>query len=76
MDRIEQYAIGLVHEGAEHAATDDMDEDGVFGNEADWRAACDMAGSMARALRDNAESFIAWYHTVGGLEVIGMGDRR
>jgi len=61
MTEIEKYAVGLVHEGAAHCAQDDLDEEGTFDSEADWRAACDLGRDMAQAIRVRQESFLAWY---------------
>lgn len=64
MTDIEAYAVNLVAAGAESVAEDDMDEDGEFGNEDDWRTAADLGVKMARAIKDNPEAFLAWYHSI------------
>lgn len=64
MNDIETYAVKLVAEGAESSAEDDLDEDGVFDDEDDWREAGDLGVKMARAIGDNAEAFLGWYRSV------------
>ena len=64
MTEIEKYAVGLVGEGAESVATDDMDEEGVFADEDDWRAARSLGVRMGRAIKNNAEAFLAWHRTL------------
>lgn len=64
MTEIEKYAIKLVAEGAESTAEDDMDEDGVFASEDEWRGAGDLGVKMARAINNNPEAFLAWYRTL------------
>jgi len=64
MTEIEKYAVGLVGEGAESVATDDMDEEGVFADEDDWRTARGLGVKMGRAIKDNPASFLAWYRTL------------
>ncbi|WP_433730776.1 hypothetical protein ACQP2Y_20985 [Actinoplanes sp. CA-051413] len=63
MNDIEKYAVNLVGEGAESVAEDDMDEDGVFADENDWRTASDLGVKMARAIKDNPDGFLAWYRS-------------
>lgn len=60
---IEEYAIDLVVTGAEHMAEDDMNEEDEIARE-DHRAACDMAGDMARTIRDNPDEFLGWYNAI------------
>jgi hypothetical protein len=62
--QIEQYAVNLVGTGAESVAEDDLDEDGEFANEDDWRTASSLGVKMARAIKDNPEAFLAWYRQV------------
>lgn len=64
MNEIEKYAIAGVAEGAEGVVEDDLDEEGVFDNEADWRSAVDLGVKMARAIKNNPEGFLAWYRSV------------
>lgn len=64
MTDIEAYAVNLVGAGAESLAEDDVDEDGEFENEDDWRAAADLGVKMARVIRDNPTAFLAWYHAI------------
>lgn len=64
MNDIEKYAINLVATGAESVAEDDIDEDGEFADEADWRTAADLGVKMARTIKKNPESFFVWYWTV------------
>lgn len=61
MDAIETYAVDLVGAGALSHAEDDIDEEGEFDNEEDWRAAAALAVKMALAIRINPEAFHAWY---------------
>lgn len=51
---IEQYAIGLVADGAESHAEDDLDEDGKL-SEGDHTAATDLALNLAKIIRDHPE---------------------
>jgi hypothetical protein len=64
MTDIEKYAVGLAGEGAESLATDDIDEEGQFENEDDWREARSLGVKMGCAIKDNPEAFLAWYRTV------------
>lgn len=64
MTEIEKYAVDLVGSGAESIAEDDMDEDGVFEDEADSQAAADLAVDMAQAIRGNPDSFLTWFRSV------------
>jgi hypothetical protein len=64
MNEIEKYAVNLVGEGAEGIAEDDIDEDGEFADEADWRTASDLGVKMARAIKNNPEAFLAWYISI------------
>jgi hypothetical protein len=61
MNKIEAYAVNLVHEGAAHTAQEDLDENGQFDNEQDWRAACKLASEMAQVIERNPEAFLRWY---------------
>lgn len=61
MNDIEKYAVKLVGEGAESVAEDDIDEEGEFDDEEDWRIAADLGVKMARAIQNNPGSFLAWY---------------
>jgi hypothetical protein len=69
MTEIEKYAVSLVGDGAESAAEDDIDEEGVFASEDDWRAASDLGVKMARAIKTDPESFLGWYLSTTGREV-------
>jgi hypothetical protein len=64
MNDIEKYAVELVGEGAEGVATDDLDEEGEFANEDDWRTARSLGVKMGRAIKDNPEAFLAWYRSL------------
>jgi hypothetical protein len=64
IDEIEKYAVGLAGEGAESLATDDIDEEGQFENEDDWRKARVLGVKMGRAIKDNPEGFLAWYRSL------------
>jgi hypothetical protein len=64
MEDIEKYAVDLAGEGAESVATDDLDEEGHFENEDDWRAARVLGVDMGRAIKDNPEAFLAWYRAL------------
>jgi uncharacterized protein (DUF2461 family) len=64
MTDIEKYAVNLVGEGAESVATDDLDEEGEFANEDDWRTARSLGVNMGRAIKDNPEAFLAWYRAL------------
>lgn len=61
MNKIEKYAVDLVASGAESLAEDDLDEDGVFADEADWRKAADLGVAMARVIKNSPRSFLTWY---------------
>lgn len=69
MNEIEKYAVELVHEGAAHCAQDDLNEGDEPLDENDWRIACDLGREMARAIKDNPESFLGWYLSTTGQEV-------
>jgi hypothetical protein len=64
MNDIEEYAVTLVGEGAESVATDDLDEEGEFANEDDWRTARSLGVKMGRAIKDNPGAFLAWYRAL------------
>jgi hypothetical protein len=51
---VEQYAIGLVCDGAESTAEDDLNEDGAIAD-GDHGAACDLAIRIAKAIRKHPE---------------------
>jgi hypothetical protein len=61
---VEEYAIDLVVEGAQHVAEDDTNESGEIADE-DHQAACDLALDMAKAIRDNPRSFAEWCEGMG-----------
>jgi hypothetical protein len=65
MTEIEKYAVDLVGTGALSHAEDDIDEEGEFADEDDWRAARTLALSMAQAIQANPTSFYCWYITTG-----------
>lgn len=69
MDKIEKYAIDLLHQGGESTAEDDLDEGEVFteDEETDWRTACELSIEMAHAIRDHPAYFLSWYR---GLEAV------
>lgn len=69
MDAIETYAVNLVACGAESYAEDDIDEEGEFTDEQDWRTAADLGVKMARAIKDNPDAFHGWYLSVTGQSV-------
>lgn len=60
MTEIEDYAIGCVADGGESTAEDDLNEDGAL-PETDWLTASSLGVRMARAIKDNRESFLAWF---------------
>lgn len=68
MNDIEAYAVNLVGEGAESIAGDDLDEEGQFDNEDDWREARSRGVKMGRAIKDNPEGFVAWYRSLPAKE--------
>lgn len=51
---VAQYAINLVCDGAESTAEDDLNEDGAIADE-QHGAACDLAASIAKAIRRNPQ---------------------
>lgn len=61
---VEEYAIDLVVEGADHVATDDTNESGEIGGK-DHQAACDLALDMAKAIKDNPQAFAEWCEGMG-----------
>lgn len=71
MTEIEKYAISMVGDGGESVAEDDLDEDGVFGaqRQVEHHDAMDLGVKMARAIKDNPEAFLAWYHTIAPVVV-------
>jgi hypothetical protein len=66
LDKIQQYAIQMLHQGGESHAEDDLDEGEVFteDEEVEWRGSCDLSIDMAHTIRDNPESFLRWYMEV------------
>lgn len=75
MDKIEAYAVNLVGSGAESLAEDDIDEDGEFEDEDDWRAAADLGVKMARAIKDHPDAFLEWHRVVTGEKRFGSLSR-
>ncbi len=63
MNDVEKYAVNLVGEGAEGIAEDDMDEDHVFADRNDSRAAATLAVEMAQAIQNNPQAFLMWYRS-------------
>lgn len=61
---VEEYAIELVVEGAQHVAEDDTNENGDIADGA-HSAACDLALDMAKAIKDNPRSFAEWCEAAG-----------
>lgn len=61
---VDDYALKLVHEGAESIAEDDMNESGELDNDDDLPAAIKLAIDMAHAIRDNPVGFRAWHRSV------------
>jgi hypothetical protein len=61
---VEEYAIELVVEGAQHVAEDDTNESGEIGD-GDHEDACDLALDMAKAIRDNPRAFAEWCEGMG-----------
>jgi hypothetical protein len=61
---IDDYALKLLHEGAQSYAEDDIDESGELDNEDDLPLAIKQAISMAHAIRDNPASFRVWVESV------------
>lgn len=64
MNEIEKYAINLVATGAESVAEDDIDEEGEFAQEDDWRSAADLGVKMARTIKNNPTAFYDWYVSI------------
>lgn len=64
MNAIEEYAVGLVGDGALSYAEDDIDEDGEFADREDWLTARNLALEMAVAVKNNPEAFLAWYRAL------------
>jgi hypothetical protein len=64
MDDTEKYAVDLVASGAESVAEDDIDEEGHFENEDDWRTASDLGVKMARTIKNNPTAFYDWYCSI------------
>jgi hypothetical protein len=63
MNKIASYAIDMLTRGGESVAEDDLNEDGEI-DDRDHPAACDLSIKMAHAIRDNSDSFLAWYRTI------------
>ena len=61
MKTIEQYAIGLVADGAESTAEDDLNEDGEI-NDSDHQAACRLATQIAYGIRKHPAVALAAAH--------------
>jgi hypothetical protein len=57
---IDRYAVGMVADGAQHAAEDNLNEGGVFPATGDWQASCKLARRMAQAIRQNPVEFRNW----------------
>lgn len=64
MKTVEEYAIELVVEGAQHVAEDDTNESEEIAD-ADHQAACDLALDMAKAIRENPRAFTEWCEGMG-----------
>lgn len=58
MKTIEEYAIELVVQGAQHVAEDDLNEDEDIAQE-DHEAACKLALDIARAIKANPAAALA-----------------
>lgn len=58
MKTIDEYAIDLVINGTQHAAEDDLNEDGEIAEE-DHHAACDLALRIADVIETNPEAILA-----------------
>lgn len=58
MKTVEEYAVDLVADGAEHVAEDDLNEDGDIAEE-DHQEACDLALEIAAAIRKRPEVVLA-----------------
>ena len=58
MKSIEEYAIGLVADGAVFLANSDLNEDGELDAE-DRQAASDLARDIAQAIRDDPDRLLA-----------------
>lgn len=56
---VEDYAVKLVHEGAESRAEDDMNEDGDI-DDAGHEQAMDLAIDLAHVIRDHRDTFLSW----------------
>lgn len=65
MNDIERYAVGLVGMGAETYAVDDLDEEGEFADEVEWRKARNMGLTLAGIVKNNPEEFLRWARTFG-----------
>lgn len=63
MTEIEKYAVDLVHIGAADCAQDDMNENGDISEE-DWPEVRELGQEMATAIRNNQDSFLAWYRSL------------
>lgn len=60
MDHIERYAVDLLVAGSQSVAEDDLDEDGEFEDEAEWRSAVDLTMKCIRRIKENPEAFLGW----------------
>lgn len=58
MMTVEEYAIDLVVEGADHVATDDTNEAGKIEDDK-HQEACNLALEIARAIKDNPQVVLA-----------------
>ena len=68
MNDIEKYAVTLVGAGALSYAEDDTDEDGEFVDREDWCRARVLGLDMSVTVKDNPESFLAWYRSVAEVD--------
>lgn len=58
MKTVNEYAVELVVEGAEHVAEDDLNENGDI-DDASHKEACDLAIEIAHAIRGNPQAVLA-----------------
>lgn len=70
MTEIEMYAVDVIESGAASSAQEDIDEEGVFDEEADWHKAKDLARDMAKVIKANPDAFLAWYRSVKLAEAV------
>lgn len=57
-DKIVDYAIRIVIDGASSAADDDLDEDGILLDEDEWLEALALANKIIVWIEDNAEEIV------------------